>query len=160
MRVRNLSVTGEGSVEHLATVDTVYIDKPPAGQWPFALSTYLPAQQTNAAVLNSVIMRFCDPLTALVTESDYMLLCNRLSQNLIYLFINCHSGNPIDLTRRLPAPMLHSAVLSRLHPEDSTDPRAALSSSYASSGRKRGPIPMFPNPIGPSAIRRCLPQLN
>ena len=74
MRVRNLSVSGKGSVEHLATVDPVDIDKSPARQRPFALSTYLPAQQPNFAVLNSVIMRFCDPLAALVFEAEQSLV--------------------------------------------------------------------------------------
>jgi hypothetical protein len=39
MRVRNLSLSGKGSVEHLATVDPIYIDKSPTRQRPFALST-------------------------------------------------------------------------------------------------------------------------
>jgi len=90
MRVRNLSVSGKGSVEHLATVNPVYINKSPARQRPFALSTYLPAQQPNFAVLNSVIMRFCDPLIALVFELDQPLTIDCGVKQMVQFLIYCH----------------------------------------------------------------------
>jgi len=87
---RNLSVSGEVSVEHFAVLNTAYVEQPPSGNAIPALPAHLPTEQSNHATLTAVIVRLDNPFVALVSEPEQMFVLNRGENELIQFLIYRH----------------------------------------------------------------------